>query len=127
MRTFFKEFQEFISKGSILNLAVGVIIGGAFTAIVTSLVANIIMPLIGILLGGTDFTALVLVVGSAKLNYGLFLQAIINFILIAFVVFSGVKIIGKLKKSEQQEEQNEVTTNDLLLEIRDLIAKEKEK
>jgi large conductance mechanosensitive channel len=86
-----KEFQEFINKGNVMDLAVGVIIGAAFKAIIDSLVADILMPLIGIIVGGIDLTTLSLTVGSAVLKYGNFIQAIINFILIAFMLFLLVK------------------------------------
>lgn len=92
-----KEFQEFINKGSVMDLAVGVIIGGAFKAIVDSLVADILMPLIGILLGGVNFTELSLTVGSAVVKYGNFIQAIINFLIIAFVLFLLIKWVNGMR------------------------------
>ena len=82
-----KEFREFISRGNVMDLAVAVVMGAAFTAIVDSLVADIIMPLIGMLLGGVDFSTLSIQVGDAQLMYGNFIQAIINFVIIAFVIF----------------------------------------
>ena len=90
MKSFVKEFKEFISKGNVMDMAVGVIIGGAFTAIVTSLVNDIIMPLLSLLTGGLDFANLAIKLGegeeAASLNYGAFIAAIINFLLIALVV-----------------------------------------
>jgi large conductance mechanosensitive channel len=94
----FKEFQAFIKRGNVLDLAVAVIIGGAFGAIVSSLVNDIVMPLIGILLGGLDFTSLSFFVGDAELRYGNFLQAAVNFLVIAFVVFQLVRQVKKLEK-----------------------------
>ncbi|MBI9051529.1 MAG: large conductance mechanosensitive channel protein MscL [Anaerolineaceae bacterium] len=121
-----KEFQKFISRGNVIDLATAVIIGTAFTAIVNSLVNDIIMPLIGILLNGLDFTALALTVGEASLTYGNFIQAIINFLLIAFVVFLLVRSISKVQANFSKEKEAaappEPTTEEkLLTEIRDLL------
>ncbi len=106
MKAFIKEFKEFISKGNVMDMAVGVIIGGAFTAIVTSLVDDIIMPLISILTGGFDFSNLSIALGSgegaATLNYGAFITAIINFLLIALVIFAIIKAINNFKKKEEE-------------------------
>ncbi len=106
MKAFMKEFKEFISKGNVMDMAVGIIIGGAFTAIVTSLVDDVIMPLISLLTGGFDFSALCVVLGegegAATLNYGAFIAAIVNFLIIAIVIFCLIKSINKFKK--QQEE-----------------------
>jgi large conductance mechanosensitive channel len=93
-----KEFKAFIMRGSVVDLAVAVIIGGAFGKIVTSLVSDIIMPVIGLIIGGIDFTGLALTIGSAKVTYGNFINNIINFIIIAFVIFMMIKIIDNLKK-----------------------------
>ena len=123
-----KEFREFISRGSVIDLAVAVIIGAAFTAIVKSLVDDIIMPLIGILLGGVDFTTLAVNVGDATITYGNFIQAIINFLLIAFVVFLLVRSINQAQirmettKEEPSPAPPEPTYEEkLLIEIRDLL------
>ena len=123
-----KEFQKFINRGSVLDLATAVIIGAAFTAIVNSLVNDIIMPLIGILLHGMDFTKLAIKVGEASLTYGNFIQAVINFLLIAFVVFLLVRGITRLQtrftKAEQfaAKEPPAPSNEELLLtEIRDLL------
>ena len=89
-----KEFKKFISKGNVVDLAVGVIIGGAFGKIVSSLVNDILMPIIGILIGGIDFSSLSIKVGSAKITYGMFIQNIIDFLIIAFCVFIFVKIVN---------------------------------
>lgn len=129
-----KEFKEFISKGNVVDLAVGVIIGGAFGKIVTSLVNDVLMPVIGILLGGVDFSNLTLTVGSAKIAYGMFIQNIIDFLIIAFCVFMFVKVINKLsnlkKKEEVKEEAKEEskeTELSLLKEIRDELKKNNKK
>ena len=106
MKSFMKEFKDFISKGNVMDMAVGVIIGGAFTAIVTSLVDDIIMPLISLLTGGFDFSHLSIAFGSgegaATFNYGAFITAVINFLLIAFVIFSIIKAINKLNKKKDE-------------------------
>jgi large conductance mechanosensitive channel len=119
-----REFQSFIKKGNVLDLAVAVIIGGAFGAIVSSLVADIIMPLIGIVLGGIDFTSLSLTVGAAELTYGNFIQAIINFLVIAIVIFMLVRQVKKMEKPAEkapaappQPSPEEI----LLTEIRDIL------
>ncbi|HSJ88663.1 MAG TPA: large conductance mechanosensitive channel protein MscL [Anaerolineales bacterium] len=92
-----KEFKEFVMRGNVIDLAVAVIIGVAFGAIVTSLVNDILMPLIGLVLGGIDFSALAFQVGDAVIKYGAFIQAVINFLIIAFVVFLIVRAINRLK------------------------------
>ena len=92
-----KEFKEFVMLGNVIDLAVAVIIGVAFGAIVTSLVNDILMPLIGLVLGGIDFSALAFQVGDAVIKYGAFIQAVINFLIIAFVVFLIVRAINRLK------------------------------
>lgn len=105
MKSFFEEFKKFITRGNVIDLAVGVIIGGAFTAIVNSLVNDILMPVLSIITGGIDFSSLCIVLGSgedaATLNYGAFIAAIINFLLIAFVIFLLIKAINKFHKKEE--------------------------
>lgn len=134
MRGFIQEFKEFISRGSVVDLAVGVIIGGAFTAIVNSLVNDIIMPVVGLIIGGIDFTGLKYVIApatattpEAAICYGNFIQNLVNFLLVAFVIFLLVKAINKFhKKKEVVEEAPEPEENVLLLrEIRDMMKKEK--
>jgi len=93
-----KEFREFAIRGNVIDLAVAVIIGGAFGKIVTSFVDDIIMPLIGLLIGGIDFKSLALQVGSAKVTYGSFIQNVVDFIIIAFVIFLVVRAINSTKK-----------------------------
>ena len=113
MKAFWKEFKTFISRGSVMDMAVGIIIGGAFTAIVNSLVNDLVMPLLSLLTGGFDFTKLSVVLGSgegaATLNYGLFISAVINFLLIAFVIFCLIKSINKMKDKLQKKEEEEPT------------------
>jgi len=128
MKNMIKEFKEFISRGNVLDLAVGVIIGGAFGKIVTSLVNDVLMPLIGIILGGLDFTALTLSLGDAQIKYGLFIQNIIDFIIVAACIFIIVKFVNKFfnkKKEEPKKEKPKKEANILLLEeIRDLLKKQ---
>lgn len=125
MKNFMKEFKEFAMKGNVMDMAIGVVIGGAFTAIVNSLVGDIITPLIGIITGGVDFTGLAVTVGDANITYGNFIQAIINFLLIALVVFTLIKSMNKMKKAEPAPEpEPEVDeTLETLKQIRDLLEK----
>lgn len=121
-----KEFKEFIARGNVMDLAVAVIMGGAFGAIVKSLVDDIIMPLVGIILGGIDFKGLAITVGSANIKYGQFIQALVNFLIIAFVIFIMVKALEKaknLRKSSEDtvEEETVSAEEELLTEIRDLL------
>ncbi|MEP3347327.1 MAG: large conductance mechanosensitive channel protein MscL [Litoreibacter sp.] len=95
------EFKDFIAKGNVMDMAVGIIIGAAFTAIVGSLVADLINPLIGIFMGGVDFGGLSAKVGDAEFTYGNFIMAIINFLIIAFVVFMLVRTVNGMKKEEE--------------------------
>lgn len=123
-----KEFKDFIAKGNVLDLAVAVIIGGAFGAIVKSLTDDIIMPLIGLILGGVNFAGLSFQVGNAVVAYGNFIQAIINFLLIAFVLFMIVRSFNKMNERKAKEAaaapppapSDEVV---LLREIRDLLRR----
>ena len=118
-----KEFREFIMRGNVMDLAVAVIIGGAFTAIINSLVNDIIMPLIGIILGGVDFTSLSITVGNAVVTYGNFIQAIINFLLIALVLFLLIRAMNRMnrKKVEAPAPPAPSVEEKLLTEIRDLL------
>lgn len=93
-----KEFKAFIMRGNVVDLAVAVIIGGAFGKIVTSLVSDIVMPVIGLIIGGIDFTGLAVTIGSAKVTYGNFINNIIDFLIIALVIFLMIKVIDNLKK-----------------------------
>ena len=131
MKKFFDEFKAFIAKGNVMTMAVGIIIGAAFTAIINSRVADIITPLIGIVIGGINFTGIAVTVGSASLLVGNCIQAIINFLLTAFCLFIVVKFVNKLselgKKKEEEapaapaEPSEEVL---LLREIRDSLKKD---
>lgn len=105
MKNFVKEFREFISKGNVMDMAVGVIIGGAFGKIVSSLVENILMPLIGIILGGVNFSDLSVTVGTAEVKYGVFLQSVFDFLIIAFVIFIMMKQITKAKSKLKKQEE----------------------
>ena len=149
MKKVFKEFGEFIKRGNVIDLAVAVIIGGAFSNIVTSLVNDIIMPVISLATGGIDFTNLFVSLngqkyatlaeaheaGASVLAYGSFIQAIINFLIIAFVIFLVVKAmnkamdkVSKLKKKEEEKKEEAPAKSDevvLLEQIRDLLKKNK--
>ena len=118
-----QEFKAFIAKGNVLDLAVAVIIGGAFGAIVTSLVNDIIMPLVGVILGGTDFTTLAITIGDASITYGNFIQAIVNFLIIAFVIFLVVRTANNMKAKEEAKPAPPAgpTAEELLVQIRDLL------
>ena len=100
-----QEFKDFISKGNVMDMAVGIIVGAAFTAIVGSLVDDLINPLIGIFMGGVDFGGLTASVGEATFTYGNFIMAIINFLIVAFVVFMLVKAVNKAKDAATPEEE----------------------
>ena len=113
------EFKDFIAKGNVMDMAVGIIIGAAFTAIVGSLVEDLINPLIGLFMGGIDFAGLTASVGDATFTYGKFIMAIINFLIIAFVVFMLVRSVNKAKGPEPEEEDAGPSAEDLLAEIRD--------
>lgn len=166
MKKFFRDFKNFISRGNIMDMAVGVIVGGAFSKIVTSLVNDILMPIVALALGGNTLDGLSLVLnGKPKYvtvdgvtsinpeallwNYGNFIQAIIDFLIVAFIIFTILRVIMKaqqkreafLKKREEEQKAEEAakepevvvpeevkpTTEELLTEIRDLLAKEKDK
>ena len=124
-----KEFKEFISKGNVVDLAVGVIIGGAFGKIVSSLVDNILMPIIGAIIGGVDFSDLSIKIGKANIAYGLFIQNVIDFLIIAFCVFIFVKAVNrqssvteKLKKKEEVKEAKEEPKEDELSVLKEIRA-----
>ena len=123
-----QEFREFVLRVNVLDLAVGVIIGGAFSKIVSSLVNDVLMPLIGILIGGVDFKNLTLTIGDAKITYGNFIQNVIDFLIIAACIFVIVKVINKIIKPLKKEEKKEEPKKPdyiVLLEIRDLLKKKK--
>ena len=127
MKKFFKEFKDFASKGNVLELAVAVVIGAAFGKIVSSLVDDIIMPLVGILVG-KNFASLTLDLNGSYIAYGSFIQAIVDFLIIAFCVFLFTKIINKFKKKEEKKEEAKKSDEVVLLEeIRDLLKKQNKK
>lgn len=120
------EFKEFIMKGNVVDLAVGVIIGGAFGKIVTSLVNDILMPVIGMVIGGIDFSSLSIQIADAKIMYGSFIQQIVDFLIISLCIFAFIKVLGKLsnKKEKVEDVKEEPVKSDevlLLEEIRDLL------
>ena len=121
----FKEFKKFIARGNVIDLAVGVIMGGAFGKIVTSLVTDILTPAIGIVMGGIDFTGLNLTIKDSIISYGNFIQNIIDFLIQAFCIFIFVKLINKFftKKEEEEKASEPVKSEEVLLleEIRDFL------
>ena len=119
------EFKKFISKGSIIDMAIGVIIGGAFGKIVTSLVNDIIMPLIGIILGGLDFSELQLKIGDASIRYGSFIQSVVDFLIIAICIFIMIQVLKDIKAKADLKLGKKKEEVLLLMEIRDLLAKNK--
>lgn len=133
MREFFSEFKKFISRGNVIDLAVGVVVGSAFTAIVTSLVNDIIMPLIGWIFGGIDFTDLKYVitpatedVAEAAIRYGNFIQNVVNFLLVSLVIFTVIRAINRFhKKQEEAPAPPPAPSEEVLLlrEIRDTLKK----
>ena len=125
---FFGEFKQFISRGNVLDLAIGVVIGGAFGKIVTSLVDNIIMPLVGLAIGGIDFSGLSVKIKDATITYGLFIQNVVDFLIVAFCIFVFIKIINSFFRKKKEEEPAPIIKSDeaiLLEEIRDILKKKK--
>ena len=121
-----KEFKAFVSRGNVIDLAVGIIIGAAFGAIVSSLVNDVIMPVVGIIIGGIDFKSLSLAIGTATLNYGNFIQSVVNFFIIALVVFLLIKAINRFRKPKKEESAPVMPREEVLLtEIRDLLKERK--
>jgi large conductance mechanosensitive channel len=123
MRGFISEFKAFAMRGNVVDLAVAVVIGGAFGKIVSSLVDNIFMPLIGVILGGVDFTGYAFPVGDAAITYGKFIQAVIDFVIIAFVIFLVVKAMSKVQKKEEAAPAEPSEEVKLLREIRDAVKR----
>ncbi len=126
MKKFLAEFKEFIARGNAMSMAIGIIIGGAFTAIVNSLVNDVISPFLGIILGGLDFTGIAFTVGSANIMIGNFIQAVITFLLTALVIFSIIKFLNQFQKKEEEVEEPEAEPEipadiQLLTEIRDML------
>ncbi|MBR1769720.1 MAG: large-conductance mechanosensitive channel protein MscL [Bacteroidales bacterium] len=123
-----KEFRDFAMRGNVVDMAVGVIIGGAFGKIVSSLVDDVIMPLVGVLTGGIDFTGLKATIGNANITYGNFIQNVVDFLIIAFCIFMMIKGLNKISKKKEEApvappapSKEEV----LLTEIRDLLKEKK--
>lgn len=117
-----KEFKTFISKGNVVDLAVGVIIGSAFGKIVSSLVNDILMPIIGIIIGGIDFSNLTIQIKDATIKYGIFIQNIIDFLIVAFCIFIFIKLINKVSKKEEEKKEKVVSEEaKILKEIRDIL------
>jgi large conductance mechanosensitive channel len=143
-----QEFKKFIARGNVMDMAVGIIMGAAFTAIVNSMVKDLINPVIGVFTGGIDFAAMYVNLsdedyetltaaqeaGAATLNYGIFINAVINFLIVSFVVFMLVRSVNKIKEEAEKEAMKETTPPSepsvpadiaLLSDIRDLLAKKK--
>lgn len=120
------EFKKFALKGNVIDLAVGVVIGAAFGKIVSSLVKDIITPLIGLLMGGINFTGLKFTVGEASIKYGNFIQTIFDFLIVAFAIFVFVKVFNKMTLKREAEKKEEKPTKEevLLSEIRDLLKQQ---
>ncbi len=132
MKTFLNDFKAFIHRGNVIDLAVAVVLGAAFNKIVSSFVNDVLMPLISILLGGFSFTELVYVISEATetteavtLNYGLFIQNIVDFVIIAFSIFVVIRVFAKFEKKQAVEEEKAPTENELsvLKDIKDLLEK----
>lgn len=121
------EFKEFAMRGNVMDMAVGVIIGGAFGKIVSSLVDDVLMPIIGMITGGVDFSNLAFTIGEANIKYGMFIQNIIDFVIVAFCIFMMIKGMNKLSKKKEEEpaapapEPEPTAEEKLLAEIRDLL------
>lgn len=118
-----KDFKEFIAQGNVLDLAIGIMIGASFGNIVSSLVDNIMMPTVGLILGGIDFTSLQWKIGDSIIGYGIFIQHIVDFFIIAFSIFIFIRLISKVKKKKEMNEEEVVIDENtqLLIEIRDLL------
>ena len=128
MKKFFNEFKAFISKGDVVSMAVGLMVGSAFTAIITALNASIITPILGIIMGGVDFSSISITLGAEVIEVGLFIQAIFNFLITAFVLFLVVKFFNNFKKKEETKPAAPPATPEdvlLLREIRDLLKDNK--
>ena len=129
MKKILEEFKEFIARGNVIDLAVGVIVGSAFGKIVTSLVNDILMPIIGVVLGGINFTNLTIKFKDATIYYGNFIQNVIDFLIIAFCIFVFIRVISKFNRKPEEVVVEEVKKDEkveLLEEIRDLLKKDKE-
>lgn len=118
-----KEFKKFIARGNVLDLAVGVIVGGAFSSIVTSLVNNIFTPVIGLIVGGVDFSSLSITFRDTKIMYGAFIQSVIDFLIVAFCLFIVVKAVNKVTHKKEEKPAKPTKSEELktLEEIRDIL------
>ena len=127
MKKIISEFKTFVERGNVVDLAVGVVMGSAFGKIVTSLVNDILMPLIGVILGGLDFSGLAIKVGNASIKYGSFIQSVIDFLIVAVCIFTMIKFFEKFKKKEVKKEEPVKISEEILLlrEIRDSLKKKK--
>lgn len=122
----FQEFKQFISKGNVIDLAVGVIIGGAFGKIVTSIVNDILMPIIGVIIGGLDFSNLTIKFKDATIAYGNFIQNVIDFLIVSVCIFTLVKFINQFEKNKEKQKETKKDESTLLLEeIRDILKNKK--
>lgn len=124
------EFKEFISKGNVLDLAVGVVIGGAFGKVTSSFVADVLTPPLGLVLGGVDFKALKLAIGGSAeapvtINYGLFVQSLVDFVIVAFAIFLVVKVANALRRAKDEAPVAPAAEEALLTEIRDILKSQK--
>ena len=129
-----KEFRDFINRGNVIDLAVGVIIGGAFNKIISSLVNDLIMPVVGIILGGIDFTNLEITIpnflggsSAAHLRYGNFIQNVVDFLIVAFCVFIFIRIINKFTAKKEAEAATEPTTDEKILTVLEEIRDQRKK
>ncbi len=122
-----EEFKKFIARGNVLDLAVGVIIGAAFSSIVSSLVENIFTPIIGLILGGVNFSGLSITFKDTTIAYGMFLQSVFDFLVIAFSIFMFIRLINRFMKKEEEKPAKPVKSDEVkaLEEIRDLLKKGK--
>ena len=128
MKKFLQEFKTFAMRGNVMDLAVGVIVGGAFSSITNSLINDIIMPIVGIFVSQSSFADLTLSVGGAVITYGNFIQAVLNFVILAFVVFCMVKAVNRVAHTQKKEEAPPPAPSHeekLLTEIRDLLKERK--
>ena len=134
MNPILKEFRDFINRGNVIDLAVGVIIGGAFNKIISSLVNDLIMPVVGIILGGIDFTNLEITIpnflggsSAAHLRYGNFIQNVVDFLIVAFCVFIFIRIINKFTAMKEAEAATEPTTDEKILTVLEEIRDQRKK
>ncbi|AFH94149.1 TPA: large-conductance mechanosensitive channel protein MscL [Providencia stuartii] len=135
--SFLKEFREFAMKGNVVDMAVGIIIGAAFGKIVSSLVADVIMPPLGLLIGGVDFKQFSVVLRAAEgdipavvLNYGMFIQTVFDFVIVAFAIFMAIKVMNKVRREKEAEPEAPPAPSKeevLLSEIRDLLKEQNKK